>query len=365
MRSRIGPFAMTLCALLNTAPVGATEEIIQCSDGKGGDPALFRKGECQPVGDPTVPPGQRSHGSAASSRGADPELDDLRKNLDEIKKKMTDLGEVGRYEIHPVGKDETIRTATPGPWKVSQILVPTAGEDVRGFVKSALINGYRYRLGEQVDGGVVREIARDRVIMAHDGRETVVPFDKLTHATLFGRVGVVPLKRDPSGIYLINVRINNNQEIEAVLDTGSSNLALPEDVVSWLVRSGTLKKSDLIGTAKSRIADGSMIDSTVFKVASLRVGDMELKDVEGFSLPPQKKDKESEKEKNKDKDKDKDKEKSPDISPKAGDPDSSGSGKEDLLDISALNRPLFGIQDLKRLGRWRIDHLSDQLIVER
>ncbi|MBF0189711.1 MAG: retroviral-like aspartic protease family protein [Magnetococcales bacterium] len=364
MPSRIGRVAITLCAFLNTVPLVAGEPIVQCSDGKGGDPSLFRRDECQVVGDPTVPDGARASGMAAGKQAEDSDLNDLKKELDAIKKKMIDLGEVGRYEINPVGRDEEFMLSTPGPWKVSQILVPAEGEErVRSFEKSALINGYRYRPGERVDGGVVREIARDRVIMAHDGRETVVPFDKLTHATQFGQVGAVPLKRDPSGLYLLKVRINNNQEIEAVLDTGSSMLALPEDVVSWLVRSGTLKKSDLVGKAKSRIADGSVVDSSVFKIASLRVGDMELKDVEGLSLPARKKDKESEKEKGKDQDKDR--EKSPDASSKAGDPDASGNGKEDILDRDALNRPLFGIQDLKRLGRWRIDHVNDRLIVER
>ncbi|MBF0212901.1 MAG: retroviral-like aspartic protease family protein [Magnetococcales bacterium] len=370
MRGMVG-WIGALCVLSSAASLGAGQEIVQCSDGKG-DPTIFRKGECQSVDDPTVPSGQRAPGApgARSGGGAgEPELDALKKEFEEVKKKLSDLRDVGRHEINPAQKDE-VKYLNPGPWRVSQILVPAEGEDVRGFVKTAVINGYRYRLGERVDGGVLKEIARDRVVMLHEGKETVVPFNKLTHASVYGRVGSVPLIRHPSGVYFLKMRINNNQEIEAILDTGASSLVLPEDVLYWLLRTGSLKKSDSLGMTKATIADGSQIDAEVFKIASLRVGDIELKEVKALSLPSSGKEKESgknndkSKEKSQGKDSDK-KDKNKDSDRKSDDPENS-SGRPDRkpLDAAMLTHPLFGIDDLKRLGKWRIDHINDQLIIE-
>ncbi|NGZ05420.1 MAG: hypothetical protein G8237_03610 [Magnetococcales bacterium] len=341
--------------------------MVQCSDVKGGQ-TLFRPGECQTLEDPTEPPETAGKPASPSSstrtptRSGSSEIESLKKEFEEVKRKLIDLRDVGRHEINPAAKQEELRNRPAGPWKVSQTMVPALGEDERGFVKSAMINGHRYRLGERVDGGVVKEIARDRVIMQHDDKETVVPFNKITHPTQFGRVGTVPLIRDVYGMYTLKMRLNNNQEITAVVDTGASALLLPEDVVTWLLRSGTLKRSDSLGGAKVIIADGSMVDAEVFKIASLRVGDLELKDVRGISIPAGKKEKrkDSDKNKNKDKDKDKDKEKND-----ADKDDQKEEGKSDKkLFETELLTPLFGINELKRLGKWRIDHFNDQLIVE-
>ncbi|MBF0340696.1 MAG: retroviral-like aspartic protease family protein [Magnetococcales bacterium] len=370
--------------LLSGAELHAADEMVQCADGKG-DPTFFRKGECRSLDDPTVPtgkpapgatspgatspgstsPGATSPGStspdATSPGSTSPGATSPGSTSPGAKAEAKDPDE-GRSEINPASGEQYLQEFSLGPWRVSQILVPALGEDVRGFEKSALINGYRYRVGERVDGGVIREISRDRVVMVHDGKETVVPFDRLTHASQYGRVGAIPLTRDPDGLYTLKIRINNGHEIEAIVDTGASRLTLPEDVVSWLRRSNTLKESDFIGKANVSFADGSQRETKVFKVASVRVGDMELKDVEAVSVPAEGKESDAGKEKETGKDKDKGKDKS---RSKSGSKEKAGSEPDKGMDLSVLNRPLFGIQELKRLGKWRIDHVNDQLIVER
>ncbi|MBF0428872.1 MAG: retroviral-like aspartic protease family protein [Magnetococcales bacterium] len=306
------PMGVVLFFLMASTAL-AGEEVVHCSIRKG-EPVVFRKGECRLLDDPTFPTGAI--------------------NRPEARQPAT----------HSVKSEESGGVGSPGPWKVSQILVPSEGEDGRNFVRQAVINGHRYRVGEWVDGGVVKEIAQGRVVISHDGKETTVLFDKSTPATALGRVGSIPLILEPAGVYSIKIRINNNQEILAVLDTGASQLALPEDVVAWLVRSGTLKPTDFVGVGKAVIADGSSFSTRSFKIHSLRVGDVELRDVEGIEVPNQKKETETAKNKKK-------------------------STKEKSLKKSSewteLTRPLFGLQELMKIGKWRIDHANSQLIVER
>ena len=50
-------------------------------------------------------------------------------------------------------------------------------------------------------------------------------------------------------------------------------------VVLTLIRTGTIKKSDFIGTSKYRLADGSTVKSRTFIISSLKVGDRTVTDV--------------------------------------------------------------------------------------
>ncbi|MEO5346757.1 MAG: retroviral-like aspartic protease family protein [Magnetococcus sp. YQC-9] len=334
---------MSLGMLLSAWPLLAAEEMVQCSNGKG-DPHLFRAQECQSLVDPTIPAGKQF---PESSHDSDPLLDGL-PNRGTGK----DQGG-GRWGGRSAGPDSDKRgtvAKTPGPWLVTEILVPAKGEAAKDYPSSALINGQRYRIGDLVDGGVVKKIDRDQVVLRHENKETVVPFDKTTHPVLTERVGIIPLKRHARGVYLIKVRVNHNQEFEAVLDTSATNLSLPEEVVTWLVRSGSLRQEHQIGKGKAKNVDGNEHETRRFRIASLKVGDLELKGIEADELPTKKEQATGTKQ----------------GSDSNGESEKSGKDDNDtVFDPEALTHPRFGIKVLERLGRWRIDHRSGLLIVER
>ncbi|MBF0261829.1 MAG: aspartyl protease family protein [Magnetococcales bacterium] len=338
---------LALALLITPWPRLTAEEMVQCSDGKG-DPQLFRRQECQPLKDPTVPRGKPTADASAGERGADQPVGAPEVGL------LPESGSVGDNPEQAQNSKPKVVTRIPGPWHVTEILVPAKGEADQGYAPSAIINGQRRLVGDTVDGGVVGKIHRDRVVIRHEGRETVVPFDRTTHAAPPGRVGVVPLKRHPSGVYLLKLRINDNPEFEAVLDTGASDLALPPEVVTWLVRTGSLRKEHLLGKGKARLADGSEHDTRYLLLSKLRIGDMELKGVPVIEIPKKqdKSDGAGDKE-----------DKGGQIGPGSGEADKKN--KEEKIDPEALLQPLFGIKPLERLGRWRIDHGAGQLIVER
>ena len=56
----------------------------------------------------------------------------------------------------------------------------------------------------------------------------------------------VPLEED-GGTYVVPVTINGTISLKFTIDSGASDVSLPSDVVSTLIRSGTITKEDYIG----------------------------------------------------------------------------------------------------------------------
>jgi predicted aspartyl protease len=90
-----------------------------------------------------------------------------------------------------------------------------------------------------------------------------------------GRVKMV----ESGGIYHVPVVINGALKLDFIVDSGASDVSIPADVVLTLMRTGTIKRSDFIGTEKYRLADGSAVESRTFIIRSLKVGDRTATDV--------------------------------------------------------------------------------------
>jgi hypothetical protein len=61
----------------------------------------------------------------------------------------------------------------------------------------------------------------------------------------------------------------------------AADVSIPADVVSTLMRTGTLQKSDFVGQKIYRLADGSTVPSATFLIRSLKVGNHLLENVTG------------------------------------------------------------------------------------
>jgi hypothetical protein len=83
------------------------------------------------------------------------------------------------------------------------------------------------------------------------------------------------------GTYTVPVLINGVLPLHFTIDSGASDVSIPSDVVSVLIRTGSLKDSDFIGSQKYVLADGSVITSRVFVIRSLKVGDQTITNVRG------------------------------------------------------------------------------------
>lgn len=90
----------------------------------------------------------------------------------------------------------------------------------------------------------------------------------------------VPMKKD-RGMYLVPVLINNAITLDFMVDSGASDVSIPEDVVTTLIRMGAIRDTDFTGERTYVLADGSKVQSKTFRIRSLKVGDHVLENVTG------------------------------------------------------------------------------------
>jgi predicted aspartyl protease len=95
---------------------------------------------------------------------------------------------------------------------------------------------------------------------------------------------LIPVKAQ-GGTYVVPVLINKAITLNFVIDSGASDVSIPADVVLTLVRSGTLQRSDFIGTQTYKLADGSTVPSTTFRIRSLTMNNIVIEDVQGSVAP--------------------------------------------------------------------------------
>ena len=89
---------------------------------------------------------------------------------------------------------------------------------------------------------------------------------------------VIPVHRVRGG-YTVPVVINDEITLNFVIDSGANLVTIPADVVSELVRAGTLKDTDFIGQGTFQLADGSKYTDKILRIRSLKVGDEVVENV--------------------------------------------------------------------------------------
>jgi clan AA aspartic protease (TIGR02281 family) len=92
------------------------------------------------------------------------------------------------------------------------------------------------------------------------------------------RAEAIPLERE-NGTFVVPVVINNQITLNFTLDSGASDVSIPVDVFSTLVRTATIQQSDYLDTQAYSLADGSTTQTPRFRIRFLRVGSVELRNV--------------------------------------------------------------------------------------
>jgi predicted aspartyl protease len=83
------------------------------------------------------------------------------------------------------------------------------------------------------------------------------------------------------GSFKVPVLINGAIELHFVVDSGSTHVVIPADVVMTLTRTGTLQQSDFLGEQTYVLADGSTVPSQTFRIRTLKVGNRIIEDIVG------------------------------------------------------------------------------------
>jgi clan AA aspartic protease (TIGR02281 family) len=88
----------------------------------------------------------------------------------------------------------------------------------------------------------------------------------------------IPLHRRGDG-FLISALINDALTLDFVIDSGASDVSIPADVVQTLMRKGSLREEDFLGSGIYQLADGSMVPSERFTIRTVKVGEIEIENV--------------------------------------------------------------------------------------
>lgn len=89
------------------------------------------------------------------------------------------------------------------------------------------------------------------------------------------------------GTFRVPAQVNGRITLSFVLDTGASDVAIPEDVVQMLTRAGTVSSRDFMGTKTYVMADGSKLPGEAFTLHELTVGSHTIKNVTAHVAPVQ------------------------------------------------------------------------------
>jgi hypothetical protein len=81
------------------------------------------------------------------------------------------------------------------------------------------------------------------------------------------------------GTLQVPVVINGKISLNFTIDSGATDVAIPATVFSALMRAGTVSAQDFLDKRMYKLADGSGEISQRFRIRSLRVGKLEVRDV--------------------------------------------------------------------------------------
>jgi gag-polyprotein putative aspartyl protease len=82
-------------------------------------------------------------------------------------------------------------------------------------------------------------------------------------------------------LFAVPVLVNEKTVLRFTIDSASSDVSISENVFSTLMRTGALNPEDMIDTQNYRLADGTEQKAPRFRFRSLRVGNVELRNVIG------------------------------------------------------------------------------------
>ena len=81
------------------------------------------------------------------------------------------------------------------------------------------------------------------------------------------------------GTLEVPVVINGKISLNFTIDSGATDVSIPASVFATLTRDGTVSRDDLLDKRMYKLADGSGEISQRFRIRSLRVGKLEVRDV--------------------------------------------------------------------------------------
>jgi clan AA aspartic protease (TIGR02281 family) len=96
--------------------------------------------------------------------------------------------------------------------------------------------------------------------------------------------GEIALEQD-GGEYRVSGRVNGELTVRFLFDSGASVVALPQDLVDTLTKSGAIAASDMLGRSIYVAADGKRHKTTTFMLRRIEVGGHTVTNVTAGVVP--------------------------------------------------------------------------------
>jgi clan AA aspartic protease (TIGR02281 family) len=84
---------------------------------------------------------------------------------------------------------------------------------------------------------------------------------------------------------VVPVIINGAIKLDFMVDSGASEVSIPADVFSTLLRTATMTQADITGSRKYSNADGETNESQTFVIRSLKIASVEVLNVAAKVAP--------------------------------------------------------------------------------
>lgn len=88
------------------------------------------------------------------------------------------------------------------------------------------------------------------------------------------------------GVYKVPCKVNG-LKMKFIFDTGASTVCMSSAYAEMMLENGYLDKSDIKGTSKSSIADGSVIDNIVINLREVEIAGLTIENVSAVVVPTQ------------------------------------------------------------------------------
>ncbi len=88
------------------------------------------------------------------------------------------------------------------------------------------------------------------------------------------------------GVFVLPAMINGTAKSYFIVDSGASNVQIPEEIARDMRRSGTLADADFLGQRRFLLADGSGLQQQIFRLRTLRIGERTMDNVLAAVGPP-------------------------------------------------------------------------------
>lgn len=89
----------------------------------------------------------------------------------------------------------------------------------------------------------------------------------------------IKMKKEKGGVYTLPCEVNG-LKLRFILDTGASDVCISLTEAMFMLKNGYISKNDFVGSSKSMIANGTIVDDTQIILREIKIGDLILTDVE-------------------------------------------------------------------------------------